>query len=228
VRIENCEFARAGQQNLSIAGKGLSKPTRITILNCKFSDSALAGVDLEEASDVTIVGCSFRGNGLNTEYFTHERPESSMRSGLTVHRTDVAVSNCTFENCFYGYSSVNTQGDGVRFTFCTFDNAPLDRGSFAGMANTSYQDCQFAGDRPLVNFYNSSFNFSNCSFTGRNSSIPMLTVGGGGLAGRGEFVDCSFVGTGGVLMEANYETLQFTKCTFRGLPELITTGGETA
>ena len=230
VRIENCEFARAGQQNLSIAGKGLSKPTRITILNCKFSDSALAGVDLEEASDVTIVGCSFRGDGLNTEYFTHEKPESSMRSGLTVYRTDVAVSNCTFENCFYGYSSVNTQRDGVRFTFCTFDNAPLDRGSFASMANTSYQDCQFAGDRPLVNFYNSSCNLSNCSFMGRNSSILMLAFGGGGIAsrsaGRGEFVDCSFVGTGGVLMEANYETLQFTECTFRGLSELITTGGE--
>lgn len=229
VRIENCKFSRAGRQNLSVAGKGKSKPTRISVINCKFFDSALAGVDLEEASAVSIADCTFRGNGLNTQYFTHEKPESSMRSGLTVHRTDVVVSNCTFDNCFYGYSSVNTQGDGVRFENCSFDNAPLDRGSFAGMAETAYQNCRFSGDRVLVNFYNASFSFDNCFFTGRSAGVPLMIIGGGGLkrrsVGKGAFNDCTFTGAYGKLMEVNYETLEFRECSFSELSHLITVGG---
>lgn len=229
VIIETCDFRQAGRQNLSIAGKGESKPAGIRIIGCNFFDSALAGVDLEEASDVMISGCTFRGNGLYTEYFTHDKPESSMRSGLVAHKTDVVVKNSTFDNCFYGYSSINTQGDGVRFTNCAFNNAPLDRGSFAGMANTVYDNCRFIGERQLINFYNASFRFNECTFTGRNPSTKMLAIGGGGIkrrkVGRGEFENCSFTGAGGVLLEANYETLSFINCSFSELAELITEGG---
>lgn len=229
VIVEDCFFSDSGRQNLSVAGKGKSKPAGISILNSYFYNSALAGIDLEEASDVVIDGCTFRQNGNNIKYFIHEKKNSSMRSGLVAHNTNAVVRNSSFENCFYGYSSVNTQGEGIVIDNCTFLNAPLDNGSFAGMAKTRYVKCRFSGERRLVDFYNASFRFDDCLFSSSNKTNPMVTIGGGGMkrrsVGEGLFNNCSFTGAMGPAFELNYETLDFKGCSFNGFSDIVTVGG---
>lgn len=229
VIVEDCFFSDSGRQNLSVAGKGKSKPAGISILNSYFYNSALAGIDLEEASDVVIDGCSFRQNGNNQKYFIHEKKNSSMRSGLVAHNTNAVVRNSKFEDCFYGYSSVNTQGEGMIIENCTFLNAPLDNGSFAGMSKTQYEGCQFSGERRLVDFYNASFRFDDCVFSSSNSVDPMITIGGGGMerrsVGEGLFNNCTFTGEAGPAFELNYETIKFRGCSFNNFTDIITVGG---
>ncbi len=232
VEIDNCHFSIAGRQNLSIAGKGKNKPINIRISNCVFENSSLGGVDLEEATDVVISDCQFKNNGIETRYFNlntdKKSSKSSMRSGLVAHRSNARIKNCTFTNCFYGYTSVNTQKQGLLFENCTFKDAPIGNGSFAGMATTKYIGCTFSGEKLLASIYNGSFIFEKCHFSG--AAPRLINVSGGGLkrrtVGKASFNSCEFVGNSkNTLFEFNYETIDINNSKFDKFESIISSSG---
>lgn len=229
VLVEGCDFSIAGRQNLSVAGKGKSKPSKIIIRNCRLTHSTLAGIDLEEARLVKIEGCTFENNGTLDLYFDLGDKKNAMRSGLVCHRSEAEVTNCTFKDAFIGFSAVHKEGEGIKIEDCRFINAPVANGNFAGFGETRFINCQFTGhERPAVHFYRGRFSFDNCIFKGEAS--PLLRISGGGKpkeeAGMAFFKNSKFEGDGyNTCLTADYEFLKFEECSFRNYRSLLNTSG---
>jgi hypothetical protein len=257
--IDGCWVSTCGRNCYTVAGgpaggPGLGIPYNVKISNCYAEKSALSGLDIEAGSDVTVTSCTFKRCGNDTTYHDSNTTYGSTHElragiGLPNYNKNITISNCSFQDCYYG---VTTGGvDGLKIEGCYFvdnDASDLIRTLASSPINFTLSDCNFnstAATQGFLAYYNAAaanFVASNCTFSKlvsvdgiKQADFNQCTFkngfvfnggGGGGVTGDVTFTGCIFSNfTGSAVTcstpNAAFGPVNFYNCDFRGTGSLV-------
>jgi hypothetical protein len=257
--IDGCWVSTCGRNCYTVAGgpaggPGLGIPYNVKISNCYAEKSALSGLDIEAGSDVTVSSCTFKRCGNDTTYHdsnvtygsTHE-----LRAGIGLpnYNKNITISNCSFQDCYYG---VTTGGvDGLKIEGCYFtdnDASDLIRTLASSPVNFTLSNCNFnstSTTQGFLAYYNvsvSDFVASKCVFSKLVSADGIKGAdfnectfkngfifnggGGGNVTSDVTFNSCIFTDFAGSAVScltpnAAFGPVNFYNCDFRGTGNLV-------
>ena len=256
--IDSCWVSTCGRNCYTVAGGpaggvGLGIPFNVKISNCYAEKSALSGLDIEAGSDVVVTACTFKQCGNDTTYHNSNTTYGSTHElragiGLPNHNKNITISNCSFQNCYYG---VTTGGvDGLKIEGCYFvdsNASDLIRTLASSPINFTLSGCSFnsaSTTQGFLAYYNAAtanFAVSKCTFSKlvsadgiKDASFDQCTFkngfvfnGGGGSSVTSDvtFTGCIFNNFAGsavscVTSNAAFGPVNFYSCEFRGTGSL--------
>ena len=256
--IDSCWVSTCGRNCYTVAGgpaggAGLGIPFNVKISNCYAEKSALSGLDIEAGSDVVVTACTFKQCGNDTTYHNSNTTYGSTHElragiGLPNHNKNITISNCSFQDCYYG---VTTGGvDGLKIEGCYFvdsDASDLIRTLASSPINFTLSGCSFnsaSTTQGFLAYYNAgtaNFAVSKCTFSKlvsadgiKDASFDQCTFkngfvfnGGGGssVTSNVTFTGCIFNNFAGsavscVTSNAAFGPVNFYNCEFRGTGSL--------